>query len=157
MTFGLYLALATLAVLALRWVLFVLCEDKADEDRADAPSLLEIPFDKGSKAPSADVCANLTRADIGPAPNPGRVFISDVWQTSARVDPSAKDDPSAKFAALLDRLDRALQSDLPREALGPDVIADARSSLQKAQGAGRFFVSTNGITTAAVLAAGLFR
>ena len=149
MTFGLYLALASLAVLALRCVLFVNYEDKANEDRANAPSLLEIPFDKGSKAPSADVRANLTRTDIGPTPNPGQVFISDVWQKGARVD------PSAKSAALLDRLDRALESDLPRKVLGPAVIADARSSLQKAQGAGRFFVSTNGITTAAVLAAGL--
>lgn len=115
------------------------------------PSLLGIPFDKAWKTPSSDVIANLTRAEIGLAADPGRVFISDVPLASARID------ASSKFEALLGRLHKALDSDLPRELLGPDVIADAASSVQKAIASGRFFHATSGVTTAAVLAAGMFR
>ena len=115
------------------------------------PQLLDLPFDKPEKAPSAQARRCLTRVDIRERAEPGQVFCD--WQIPPILP---AEDSRTALEHLAEDFGRVKEKAFVREFCGDAFLAEAEGVLKEALRRGSFRHANDGEPISAVMAAGLF-
>ena len=113
------------------------------------PELIEMPFDKPSKAPSANVRSRLTRVEVSPHPRPGQVWASG--PDNRNVARSAVHRQEKLHSAV----ESAASNPFVIDFWGPEVIDSANGLLERLMSGAGIGNAVNGKPITALLAADL--
>lgn len=105
------------------------------------PGLAYMPYDKDSKAPSAENTTNLTVLDVLDNVEPGNVYAQDDWESGL-----AEGGAEYGFAEFLADGKEAINDAAVQGFVGPEVISNARAAIEYGDLHGRFS-HPNGVET----------
>lgn len=113
------------------------------------PDLLEMPFDKPSKAPNASVRSRLTRVEVSPEPRPGRVWASEP------IDRKVSRSAVQRYERLHSAVESAAKNPFVVDFWGQEVVESAHVLLDRLASGIGIGNAVNGKPITALLAAEL--